>query len=209
MPRSMRCGFDYERTLWNTGCRPVAGVDEAGRGPLAGPVVACAAVLPEDFTHRTLRDSKELTPRQRDLIYEELASDSAVVWAVAVVGPEEVDRLNILQATHRAMRQAVDALPCTPRHVLVDGLPVRPFPVPQTAIVKGDGISLSIAAASVLAKVTRDRIMEEMDARYPGYEFACHKGYCTARHRELLRKHGPSPIHRRSFLPVAELLLPL
>ena len=205
----MQCGFDYERELWASGVLHVAGIDEAGRGPLAGPVVAAAAILPKSFSNPALCDSKKLTPRQRESIYGELAADPMIVWAVSVVGPGEVDRLNILRATHRAMREALRALSRPPRHALIDGFPVKPFPVPQTAIVRGDGISLSIAAASVLAKVTRDRIMEEMDAQYPGYEFALHKGYGTPRHRELLRKNGPSPIHRRSFVPVAELLLPV
>jgi ribonuclease HII len=209
MAAVVKCGFSYERKLWKKGLLSIAGIDEAGRGPLAGPVVAATAILPRSFSDPGLRDSKKLSPGQRECIYSELTSDPSIFWAVSVVEAGEVDRLNVLRATHLAMREAVALLPDPPQHALIDGLPVNPFPVPQTAIVKGDGISLSIAAASVLAKVTRDRIMVEMDVRYPGYEFARHKGYGTSRHRELLRKHGPSPIHRRSFLPVAELLLPL
>ena len=131
------------------------------------------------------------------------------MWAVCVVESEVVDRINILRATHQAMRQAVAALSICPQHVLIDGLPVRPFPIPQTAIVRGDGASFSIAAASIIAKVTRDRIMVEMDGLYPGYHFSQHKGYGTAEHLAMLQRHGPCPIHRRSFLPVREAQLDL
>ncbi len=190
------------------GVEIIAGIDEAGRGPLAGPVVAAAVILPERFRHKTLTDSKKLSAEAREAIYAELtAAGSPIRWAVAVVGHEEIDRLNILRATHQAMRQAIAALStlselaCPPHHALIDGLPVRPFPIPQTALVKGDAASFSIAAASVIAKVTRDRIMVEMDALYPDYAFAQHKGYGTREHLDRLRLHGPSPIHRRSFLP--------
>ena len=205
----MKCSLRHERALRARGCRHIAGIDEAGRGPLAGPVVAAAAILPEGFRHRTLDDSKRLTERQRERIYAELTVRVDIVWAVAVVHSEEVDRLNILRATHEAMRRAVAALAVAPGHVLIDGLPVRPFPIEQTALVGGDGLSFSIAAASVIAKVTRDRIMVGMDARHPGYDFARHKGYGTPQHLDRLRAHGPCPIHRRSFLPVAQMLLPL
>lgn len=187
----------------------VAGIDEAGRGPLAGPVVAAAAILPQKFRHKTLNDSKQLTARQREQIYGEITTQPDIVWAVSIVASEEIDRINILRATHTAMRRAVEQLPTAPDHVLIDGLPVKPFPIEQTALVKGDALSLSIAAASVIAKVTRDRLMLDYDREYPAYGFAQHKGYGTALHLERLRQHGPCPIHRRTFLPVQQLLLGL
>ena len=205
----MKCSLRYERALRASGCQHIAGIDEAGRGPLAGPVVAAAAILPEGFRHDALDDSKKLTVRQRERIYAELTVRTDIVWGVAIVHSEEVDRLNILRATHEAMRRAVAALAVAPGHVLIDGLPVRPFPIEQTALVGGDGLSFSIAAASVIAKVTRDRIMIAMDTQHPGYDFARHKGYGTPQHLAKLRAHGPCPIHRRSFLPVAQALLPL
>jgi ribonuclease HII len=204
----MACGFVHERKLRASGCTLVAGIDEAGRGPLAGPVVAAAVILPERFRHAKLNDSKQLTELQRERIYAELTVRTEVHWAVAVVEVEDIDRINILRATHEAMRRAVSALARVPDHVLIDGLPVRPFPIPQTALVGGDGLSFSIAAASVFAKVTRDRIMVAMDAVHPKYGFAQHKGYGTALHLDRLRAHGPCPIHRRSFLPVQQAELP-
>lgn len=206
----MRCSLRHERELRKTGVRIIAGIDEAGRGPLAGPVVAAAVILPEKFRHKVLNDSKQLTASVRDELYAELtAPGNGVVWAVSVAESGEIDRINILRATHQAMRRAVTALTPAPEHALIDGLPVRPFPIPQTALVKGDALSLSIAAASVVAKVTRDRIMAEMDALYPVYNFGQHKGYGTAEHLDKLRCHGPCPIHRRSFLPVAQAQLDL
>ena len=200
----MRCSLRHERELRKTGFELIAGIDEAGRGPLAGPVVAAAVILPPDFRHKALTDSKKLSHSAREEIYGELTANAKITWAVSVVGAEEIDRLNILRATHLAMRQAVAALSVQPQHVLIDGLPVKPFPLPQTALVGGDGLSFSIAAASVIAKVTRDRLMVKMDAAYPGYNFSRHKGYGTAAHRDSLRRHGPCPIHRKSFLPVRE-----
>jgi ribonuclease HII len=205
----MACSLQHENALRDRGMRCIAGIDEAGRGPLAGPVVAAAVILPAGFHHPQLDDSKKLPARTRERLYEEITGDSAIVWALAVVESAEIDRINILQATHEAMRRAVAALTVTPEHVLIDGRRVRPFPRPQTALVGGDGLSFSIAAASILAKVTRDRLMVGWDAQHPGYEFARHKGYGTALHLARLRAHGPCPIHRRSFLPVREALLPL
>lgn len=206
----MRCSLLHERKLRKSGVQPIAGIDEAGRGPLAGPVVAAAVILPENFRHKVLNDSKQLSAAVRERLYCELTAEgSGVVWSVSIAESDEVDRINILRATHQAMRRAVTALTVEPQHVLIDGLPVRPFPVPQTALVGGDGISLSIAAASVIAKVTRDRIMVEMDSLYPGYNFSQHKGYGTAEHLDKLRVHGPCPIHRRSFLPVRQAQLDL
>ena len=204
----MACGLRHERKLRARGCVLIAGIDEAGRGPLAGPVVAAAVILPERFRHQTLNDSKKLSPERREIIYAELTAHAGIRWAVAVVEREEIDRINILRATHLAMRQAVAALATAPDHVLIDGLPVHPFPIPQTALIGGDALSFSIAAASVIAKVTRDRIMVEMDQRHPGYEFAQHKGYGTELHLARLKQHGPCPIHRRSFLPVQQAEFP-
>ncbi len=204
-----RCSLNYEVQLRASGFLRIAGIDEAGRGPLAGPVVAAAVILPEGFTHRKLTDSKKLSPKVREGIYEELLENPAVRHAIVALDSEEIDRLNILRATHEAMRRAVFKLPVPPDHALIDGLPVRPFPIAQTALVGGDGLSLSIAAASVLAKVTRDRMMLALDALYPQYAFAKHKGYGTALHLARLNEHGPTPVHRRSFAPVSQLVLGL
>ncbi len=204
----MKCSLRHERELRSRGFTRIAGVDEAGRGPLAGPVVAAAVILPEKFRHKKLTDSKQLAPAVREEIYAEITVRSGLLWAVSVVDVAEIEQINILRATHQAMRRAVAALGAVPDHALIDGLPVRPFPVEQTALVGGDGQSFSIAAASIIAKVTRDRIMVEMDRLHPGYEFAQHKGYGTALHLARLRAHGPCPIHRKTFLPVQQALFP-
>lgn len=199
-----RPDFCFERHLLATGETIVAGIDEAGRGPLAGPVTAAAVVLPESYADVPLDDSKRLCESARHDLFEQLTQDPSVGWACAIVEVEEIDRLNILRASHEAMRRAVLALAKRPSHVLIDGLPVRPFPIAQTALVKGDARSLSIAAASVIAKVTRDRLMQAFDLEYPQYGFAQHKGYATRGHFATLFTHGPCPIHRRSFEPVAQ-----
>ena len=204
----MPCGMRHEKKLRGDGCVLIAGIDEVGRGPLAGPVVAAAVILPEKFRHKTLNDSKKLSAEQRERIYMELTAREDVHWSVCVVEVEEIDRINILRASHEAMRRAVTTLTTAPDHALIDGKPVRPFPIPHTALVGGDALSFSIAAASVIAKVTRDRIMVELDQRHPGYEFAKHKGYGTELHLARLKAHGPCPIHRRTFLPVEQAELP-
>jgi ribonuclease HII len=204
-----RCGFRYEKKLRATGVARIAGIDEAGRGALAGPVVAAAVVLPEKFSHRRLNDSKQLAPELREEIYCELTSNLEVRWTVGIIDSIEIDRINILRASHRAMRMAIQSLLEPPDHVLIDGLPVIPFPLPQTAIIDGDCISLSIAAASVIAKVTRDQMMRDFCARFPQYCFSQHKGYGTELHLLKLHEFGPCPIHRRSFEPVAQPLLAL
>ena len=204
-----RCGFRYEKKLRATGVVRIAGVDEAGRGALAGPVVAAAAVLPEKFRHRKLNDSKQLSPERRDEIYEQLVSSGEIGWGVGIVDHLEIDRINILRASHEAMRIALATLSSPPEHVLIDGLPVFPFPFPQTAIIDGDCYSLTIAAASVIAKVTRDRMMRDFCAQFPEYCFDQHKGYSTELHLSRLHEFGPCPIHRRSFEPVAQPLLAL
>ena len=204
-----RCGFRHEKKLRTVGISRIAGIDEAGRGALAGPVVAAAVVLPEKFRHRKLKDSKQLPPELREEIYAELVANAQISWAIGVVDHVEIDRINILRATHKAMRAAIEALSGPPDHVLIDGLPVIPFPFPQTAIIDGDCYSKSIAAASVIAKVTRDRIMREFCGQFPQYCFSQHKGYSTELHLSRLHEFGPCPIHRRSFEPVAQPLLAL
>lgn len=187
----------------------MAGVDEAGRGPLAGPVVAAAVMLPPAWDGRAwpaeltgLNDSKQLTAAQREAFFIALTTLPGVVFGIAECSPAVIDRINILQATHRAMRDALALLAPAPAHVLVDGRRVPTLGFPQTPLVKGDALSYSIAAASVLAKVTRDRLMVEYDRRWPEYGFAIHKGYGTPAHLAALRQHGPSPIHRWSFAPL-------
>lgn len=201
--------LDLERQFQAEGHPVVAGVDEAGRGPLAGPVVAAAVILPEGFSHPTLNDSKLMTARRRETAYAEITAHEGVIWASTSVEPQEIDRINILQATYLAMRTAVTSLACRPDGVLIDGRPVPGFPLPHRGVVKGDSLSLSIAAASVIAKVERDRIMCDCAMIYPAYGFQKHKGYGTREHLESLKIHGPCPIHRHSFAPVAQLTLDL
>ncbi|HEY0793105.1 MAG TPA: ribonuclease HII [Chthoniobacterales bacterium] len=206
MPRSRRCSLRYENRLRKAGCGCIAGVDEVGRGPIAGPVIAAAVVLPVTFRLRGLTDSKQLSPAVREEFFARLTSNPNVHHAVGFASVAEIDEINILQAAHRAMLRALGTLTADPEHVLVDGLFVRSLPYPQTALVGGDALSLSIAAASVIAKVTRDRLMEGWHQRFPVYGFDRHKGYLTRDHFESLRRHGPCPIHRRSFAPVAQTL---
>ncbi len=200
----MACHFHHERELREAGWHRVAGVDEAGRGALAGPVVAAAVILPPDFHLECLDDSKKLSRSQRELCYEALTTSPEVSWSVGVVEAPQIDRINILRASHEAMRIAVSGLPGRCDFALIDGLPVQPFPVPFRAIVGGDGICKSIAAASVIAKVSRDAVMRGLEALHPEYCFAQHKGYATALHLAMLREHGPCAIHRMSFEPVAQ-----
>ena len=185
------------------------GIDEAGRGPLAGPVSVGAAIIPADFSHPMINDSKKITEKRREALYDELVLRDDIRWEVCLVEAEEVDEVNVLKATHLGMARAVAALGVTPGMCLIDGLKVPNFPYPHVGIVKGDSKSLSIATASIFAKVTRDRIMREAAERYPGYGFEKHKGYGTKGHLEALRTLGPCPLHRRSFQPVAQLCLPL
>lgn len=199
----------YERRLWAAGLTRIAGVDEAGRGPLAGPVVAAAVVLPAKWARtgidpalRELTDSKQLSPAQREKFFELLTGHPHIRYGLGVVEAEVIDQINILQATHRAMRLALAQLDPTPDHVLVDGRPVPALGWPQTALVGGDARCYSVAAASVLAKVTRDRLMQRYDQLYPAYGFAQHKGYGTPQHLAALAQFGPCPIHRRSFAPM-------
>jgi ribonuclease HII len=198
-----------ESALRARGLTKVAGVDEAGRGPLAGPVSAAAVILPAGWRCAGLDDSKKLTAAKRERLFEAITSDRSVVWAQAFAEPEEIDRINILRATHAAMARAVKGLAAEVEHCLIDGLRVRDFPWPHDGIVKGDGRSLSIAAASIIAKVSRDRVMLDFAREFPEYGFERHMGYGTKAHLEALRLHGPCRLHRRSFQPVAQLALPL
>lgn len=198
-----------EQEAREAGFRCICGIDEAGRGPLAGPVTAAAVILPPDYNLPGLNDSKKLTARRREFLYQALMEDEHVLKNTAHASVEEIDRLNILRATHLAMRRAAEGLTETPDLCLIDGLPVPGFPFPSLSIVKGDARCLSIAAASILAKVTRDRYMQELDRIYPQYGFARHAGYGTRAHLEALHRYGITPHHRRSFAPVAQRELPL
>jgi ribonuclease HII len=201
--------LDHENMLRAAGFRVVAGIDEAGRGPLAGPVCVAAVVLPDDFTHAVLNDSKQLSEVKRERLYEEITADPRIRWHCVSVEPDEIDRINILQATWEGMRRAALGLLPVPDAVLIDGKPVKRYPLHQIALVKGDSLSYSIAAASIIAKVTRDRLMVAMARQFPAYGFEIHKGYPTPRHLAALKQHGPCPHHRRSFGPVAQLELDL
>ena len=192
--------WKYEHAAYQEGIDLVCGVDEAGRGPLAGPVCAAAVILPRDLEIEGLNDSKKLSDKRRRALYE-VITEQAISYGIAVVDEEVIDEINILQATFLAMRQAVLQLSEKPALALVDGNREPDFgDIPIKTIIKGDSLSANIAAASILAKVTRDRFMEEQDAIYPQYGFCVHKGYGTKAHYEALRAYGPCPIHRRTFL---------
>ncbi|HYG34336.1 MAG TPA: ribonuclease HII [Clostridia bacterium] len=198
----------HERELWQSGLTSVAGVDEAGCGPLAGPVVAAAVVFPSSWLEaglcpklRGLNDSKQLSEEEREKFYTVITTHPDIRYAICSVDVEMIDRINIRQAAWRAMNMALDQISPKPQHALVDGLRIKWLPYQQTALVQGDARSYSIAAASVLAKVTRDRMMLEFEKQYPGYGFAVHKGYGTPKHLAAIQEKGPCPIHRRSFAP--------
>ncbi len=193
--------LDYrlEQELIDAGYASVCGVDEAGRGPLCGPVVAAACILPTGLVIDGLNDSKKLTPKKRDKLFDDICQN-AISYCIAEASVEEIDKLNILEATLLAMRRAIAGLSVPADFALIDGNVDRDFPLPARAVVKGDATSPSIAAASILAKVTRDRGCEELDRLYPQYGIAKHKGYGTKVHMDALREHGPSPIHRKQFI---------
>ena len=193
----------FEKVLWREGFRNIAGVDEAGMGPLAGPVVAAAIILPSDCKIRLLNDSKKISSREKREELEERIKEKARNWAVGWADAREIDRLNIYHAGLQAMRRAVEGLNIRPDYLLVDSRTIPECSCPQRGIIHGDALSMSIAAASILAKTFRDRVMLEMDVRYPGYGFARHKGYPTPEHINVLQRRGPTPIHRRSFTPVS------
>ena len=189
----------FERKYHAMGSRYICGIDEVGRGPLAGPVVACAVILPEDEMLLHLNDSKQVSASRRDELFDEI-QEKAIASAVGIVSPQRIDEINILQATYEAMHQAVERLKVTPDLLLVDAVTIPAMPMKQVGIIKGDAKSVSIAAASILAKVTRDRMMVEYDALYPEYGFAKHKGYGSQMHIEAIREYGSCPIHRRTFI---------
>lgn len=191
--------YGFDRDMRTAGLQLLAGVDEAGRGPLAGPVYAAAVILPEPCDIVGLRDSKKLTPKGREALSAEIR-EKAVAWAIAGADEDEIDAYNILEASHLAMRRAVEALEIQPQLALVDGNRDPMLPVESRLIVRGDGLSACIAAASILAKVGRDAHLRKLDEEYPQYGFAKHKGYPTKEHYEMLNRHGPCAAHRRSFL---------
>lgn len=195
----------FESELWGQGFELIAGVDEAGVGPLAGPVVAGAAILPRSYKLRELNDSKKLDEATRVQLAERIKTD-AIAWAIGIAEVQEIDRLNIYRAGLLAMRRAVEGLNARPDFVLVDARTIPDCTLPQRGIIRGDAQSASIAAASIIAKTTRDEMMMEFDRQFPGYGLAGHKGYPTPQHFSALRKLGASPIHRRSFRPVREAL---
>lgn len=197
-----RADLRYERRLWRDGIEAVAGVDEVGVGPMAGPVVAAAVVFAPEAFIKGVHDSKQVPPEKREELYP-LIMDRALAVGIGSADVSEIDRLNIYWATMLATKRAIATLTRTPGHVLVDGRNIPGLKLPQTRIVGGDRKSFCIAAASIIAKVTRDRMMIEFDRLYPAYRFADHKGYCTPEHLKLVEELGPSPIHRRSFSPVA------
>ena len=191
--------FEFEDDKYEKGFTAVCGCDEAGRGPLCGPVVAAAVILPRGLVIQGLNDSKKLTEKKREALFD-IIREKAIAYGIAEASPEEIDEINILNASQLAMRRAVEALNVKADFALIDGNCSRGFNIPTETIVKGDSRSYSIAAASILAKVTRDRQCIELDREYPMYDIAKHKGYPTKDHMELVRKYGPSPIHRKTFL---------
>lgn len=195
--------IDFDNSKKASAASVICGCDEAGRGPLAGPVVAAACILPEGYIPEGLDDSKKLTEKKREKLYAEI-TEKAVAWCVSAASPEEIDEINILEASLLAMRRAIEGLCITPDYLLIDGNVYRGFALPGEAVVGGDGISPSIAAASVIAKVTRDRMCVEMHEAYPEYGFARHKGYPTKEHKLAVYEYGPCPIHRKSFLSFLE-----
>jgi len=206
MARPETCGWEYETAARRAGALRIAGLDEVGRGPMFGPVVAAAVILPGGCRLAGLTDSKKLNEKMRNHFDSEIRAN-AVACAVAAVDVETIDRINIRRASLLAMRLAVAKLALTPDYLLIDGLDTIDWPCRQQAVVQGDARSLSIAAASVLAKVHRDRIIVELDSVFPGYGLARHKGYCSAEHLEALRRLGPTPLHRKSYRPVAQTAL--
>jgi ribonuclease HII len=191
--------YTLEQSLIDKGYTYICGVDEAGRGPLCGPVVAAACILPTGLYIEGLNDSKKLSPKKRKKVYNKII-ENAIAYCIAEASVEEIDELNILEADMLAMRRAVEGLQIKAEFALIDGNVSRDFPIPTMTVIKGDATSPSIAAASILAKVTRDEMCEQMDKDYPQYGIAKHKGYGTKQHMEALRQYGPSPIHRKKFI---------
>ena len=194
---------EFENELYNNGINFIAGIDEVGRGPLIGPVVTAAVILPKDFYDERINDSKKLTEKKRELLYD-VIMENALSVGVGMSSPEVIDEINILNATKKAMVEAVNNLSIKPEHLLIDAVKLD-IDIPQTSIIKGDAKSQSIASASIIAKVTRDKMMLELDKKYPMYDFKHNKGYGTKKHIEALYKYGPLKEHRKSFAPVSEL----
>lgn len=192
----------YENRLAMNGFHKIAGLDEVGRGPLAGPVVAAACILPQGALIENLNDSKQLTADERESVYNQLINEPNVFYGIGVVEVEVIDQINILQASFQAMRQALAVISVKPDYLLIDGNQLPFFEIPTECVIHGDSLSISIAAASIIAKVTRDRMMTELDAKWPVYGFKNHKGYATDEHMDAIRKFGPCPIHRKSFDPI-------
>lgn len=210
MPRASHkisgCGWTLEEAARKRGALRIAGVDEVGRGPMFGPVVAAAVILPKGCSLQGLNDSKKLSEKKREALDLEIRAN-CVAWAIAAVDVETIDRINIRRASLLAMRRAVEQLALSPDHLLIDGIDTIDWPCQQQSVIKGDATSVSIAAASILAKVYRDRLIVELDSQYPGYGLAKHKGYGTAAHMEALARLGPTPLHRKNWSPVAQTLL--
>jgi len=191
---------EYEQKLHNQGIDKIAGIDEAGRGPLAGPVVVACCILPEDSFIEGINDSKKITEKRREKLYD-IITQEAISWQVGIVNQEEIDELNILNATKKALTMSIEGLSVKPDRILVDALEhINTHQIPYTSIIQGDAKCYSIAAASIIAKVTRDRIMHEWDKVYPQYGFSSHKGYGTAKHIQALKEYGPCPLHRKTFV---------
>lgn len=194
---------EFETELYSNGINFIAGIDEVGRGPLVGPVVTAAVILPKDFYDERINDSKKLTEKKRELLYD-VIMENALSVGIGMSSPEVIDEINILNATKKAMIEAINNLSVKPQHLLIDAVKLD-IDIPQTSIIKGDAKSESIAAASIIAKVTRDRMMVELDKKYPMYDFKHNKGYGTKKHIEALYQYGPIEEHRKSFAPVSEL----
>ncbi len=195
--------YEYEEALYDQGNQLICGVDEAGRGPLAGPVVVAACILPPFLRIEGINDSKQLTAKKREELFKIIVKN-AVAYQIVFVSEADVDLLNIYQATKKGMLEAIRGLEVTPDHVLIDAMPLGELKIPHTSIIHGDARCASVAAASILAKVTRDEFMEKMDVKYPNYGFKKNKGYGTKAHMEALEKYGPCPIHRKTYAPVSK-----
>ena len=206
MPKAPVCGFRLERAARKVGFLRIAGCDEVGRGPMFGPVVAAAVILAPKCRIDGLDDSKKVPEKKRNELDIQIR-EQAVAWAIAAIDVETIDRINIRNASLLAMRTAVSQLALSPDYLLIDGCDTIDWPCPQQSVIHGDATSFSIAAASILAKVYRDRLLVELDSQYPGYGLASHKGYCSALHREALARLGPTPLHRKNWSPVAQQLL--
>ena len=196
--------LDFESQLYNEGITLIAGVDEVGRGPLIGPVVAAAVILPVNYFNKDIKDSKKLTSKKRDLLYDIIMKD-AISIGIGIVSESIIDEINIYEATKVAMKNAIDDLKIKPEHILIDAMKLD-LNISSTSIIKGDAKSETIAAASIIAKVTRDRMLEKMDLEFPIYDLKNNKGYGTKKHLEALKKYGPCKYHRKSFSPVSELI---